>query len=137
MRTAVAVALLAAVALAGYGLGVLIWGAEAVVPAGLGLAITLPLAAVSLVLVKVVWGLRPDAGPVAVVAGTFLRMAWAMGVVAVLRGPAAEFGTTPQAIANWTAGLYVLTLAAEAALLWWLLADRPAREVTGDDPTPR
>lgn len=137
MRTAVAVALLAAVALAGYGFGVLIWGTQAVVPAGLGLAITLPMAAVSLVLVTLVWRVRPDAGPVAVVAGTFLRMAWALAAVAVLRRPAAELGTTPEAIANWTAGLYVLTLAAEAILLWWLLADRPAREVTGDDPTPR
>ena len=137
MRTAVAVALLAAAAVAGFGLGVLIRGTQAAVPAGLGLAITLPVAAVSLVLVTRVWQFRPDAGPVAVVAGTGLRMVWAMGVVFVLRGPAAELGTTPEAIANWTAALYVWTLAAETLLLWWLLADRPAREVTGDDPTPR
>lgn len=137
MRTAVAVALLAAAALAGFGLGVLIWGAEAVVPAGLGLAITLPVAVVSLLLVAFVWRFRPVAGPAAVLAGTLLRMVWAVGLVAALRGRAAEFGTTPTALANWTTGLYVLTLAAETLLLCWLLADRPAREVTGDDPTSR
>lgn len=149
MRSAVPVALLAGVAFAGFGVGLAIWGTGAIVPAALGLAITLPTAAVTLVLVRIVWHLRPDAGPVAVVVGTFLRMVWAAGVVFVLRGRAAEFGTTPEAIANWTAGMYVLTLAAEAALLWRLLGDRqespfaPRKgverrpEVTGDAPTPR
>lgn len=137
MRAAVPVALLTIVSLAGFGVGLAVGGIEVVVPATFGLAITLPTAAATLLLIRFVWRLRPDAGPVAVVTGTFLRMVWAAAVVFVLRGWAADFGTTPEAIANWTAGMYVLTLAAETGLLWWLLADRPAREVTGDDATPR
>jgi hypothetical protein len=136
VRAAAPIAWLVVVALSGFGVGLAIWGIEAVVPATLGLAITLPTAAVTLHLIRFVWRLRPDAGPVAVVTGTFLRMVWAAAVVFVLRGRAADFGTTPEAIANWTAGMYVLTLATETFLLWRLLADRPTREVTGDDATP-
>jgi hypothetical protein len=74
---------------------------------------------------------------VVALSATFVRMVWAVGVVAVLQGRAAEIGTTPVALAQWTAGFYVLTLAAETALLWRLLGSpvEPRRQ-PGDGPTP-
>jgi hypothetical protein len=124
VRAVLAVALLVATALMGYGVGLVIWGTGATVPASIGLAITLPTAVTTLVLIRAAGRLRPDAGPVAVMAGTFLRMIVAVGAVVALRNLAAGLGTTPDAIANWTVGFYVLTLAAETGLLWWLSADR-------------
>ena len=138
MRVVTAVFCLTAVAVTSYGVALGVGGEPVVVPATLGLAITLPPTLATLLAVVRVSQWKPDAGPVIVLAGTFLRMVWAVGVVAVLQGRATAFGTTSTAIAQWTTGFYLLTLAAETALLWRLLS-QPGRPsgVTGHTPSPR
>lgn len=109
----------------------LLLGGQAV-PATLAVCITVPPTVVTLIgVVRVSTTARPAFGPVAALTATFVRMVWAVGVVAFLMPRAAEFETTPEALAQWTAGFYVLTLAVETALLWWLLSQTEAK------PTPK
>lgn len=101
--------------------------------ATLGLSVTLPPAAMTLLAVVKVCRRWPDAGPMIVMAGTFFRMAVAVGCVAVMQDRAKELGTTSAALTQWTTGFYLLTLALETGLLWGLL-DRPVREPTHEPP---
>ena len=138
VRVVAAGVVLTSVAVAGYGAAIVARGESVVVPATLGLAITFPPTLITLIAVVRVAQWKPEAGPVMVLAATFLRMVWALGVVAVLQGRAVTFGTTSTAIAQWTTGFYLLTLATETALLWRLLSllDRPSG-VTGNAPSSR
>ena len=123
MRTRTAAVVLPLVAFAGFAAALVFGGGPVAVPAALALAITLPLAIATLVFTGLFCRIRPNLGPIAVLAGTFLRMIWSLGAVALLRSRAVEFGTTPDAIAQWTAGFYVLTLAVETLLLWGILSN--------------
>ncbi len=107
-------------------------GGEAVTPAILAVAITLPPAVATLLAVVKVSRRWPHAGPTVVMAGTFFRMIAAVGFVAVLNDRATELGTTPTALAQWTTGFYLLTLVAETGLLYGMLS-RPS-EGTGNEP---
>lgn len=112
----------------------LLLGGEAV-PTTLAVCITVPPTVATLIGVVKISAARPAFGPVAALSATFVRMVWAVGVVAALQGRAAEFETTPTALAQWTTGFYLLTLATETALLWRLLG-RPAgpTKEPGDGP---
>lgn len=64
--------------------------------------------------------------------GTFVRMAVAVGCVAVLQGRAADYGTTAEALGQWTTGFYLLTLVLESAVL----CRRLGRQLTGASNEP-
>lgn len=122
----------------------LVWGAVllsagevAKNAATLAVAITLPPAVTTMLAVVTVSRRWATAGPPIVMVGTFLRMGAAVGAVALLSDRAAEFGTTAAGLSEWTTGFYLLTLALETGLLWWLLsgADRKPVEVRADGPT--
>lgn len=106
-------------------------GEPSATPATLGVAITLPPAVATLLAVVKVSRRWPEAGPAVVTAGTFFRMAAAVGFVAALGGRAEGLGTTSEALGQWTTGFYLLTLVLETALLYGLLS-RP--EGAKDDP---
>ena len=109
-------------------------GREAISPATLAVAITLPPAVATFLAVARACQRWPAAGPTVVMIGTFFRMVVAVGFVAVLRERAAEFGTTPTALAEWTTGFYLITLTAETALLFRLLSrPEPAAPRANDE----
>ena len=114
-------------------------GEEAKNAATLAMVITLPPAVTTLLAVVTVSRRWATAGPPIVMVGTFLRMGAAVGAVALLNDRAAEFGTTASALSEWTTGFYLLTLAIETGLLWWLLSGagqtRVPVEVRPDGPT--
>lgn len=112
----------------GAAAGVGEWGV--LVPAALGVAITLPPSVATLVGVVKVAAVKPDVVPIAALAATFLRMIWAIGVVALLQSRAVGFDTTAEAIAGWTTASYLFTLFVETALLWRMLA-RPGGVTDG------
>jgi hypothetical protein len=60
-------------------------------------------------------------------AATGMRMAWAAVAVSVLGTPVESLGIPRRALAEWTVGLYLVTLALETAVLWGRLSrtDRP------------
>lgn len=107
---------------------------EATSPACLAVAITLPPAVVTyLVIVRVV-RLWPLAGPAVVILGTGFRMLVTVAFLVLLRGRATEFGATPTALAQWTTGFYLLTLALETGLLSGVLT-RSTEAATNGPPT--
>ncbi len=100
----------------------LVFGGEAVVtPVLIGLFVTLPLALATLVGSIWICQLKPEFGPAVILGATFLRMVWSVGAVAWLQNQAEELGTTPTALARWTAAFYIGTLVVEALLLWAIL----------------
>jgi hypothetical protein len=80
----------------------------------------------------------PEVGPTVLMAAAAVRMGWAVLAVFLLAGLAPGWGTTPTAVAEWTTGFYLLTLAAESALLIRRL-DRPIGPPTRgrDEPAGR
>lgn len=86
--------------------------------AKLAVAVTLPAAAVTLMAVLRVWRLKPEVGPAVVMAGTFIRMAVAVGAVVLLSDRATEFGTTADDLRLWATVFYLLTLMIETGLLY-------------------
>ncbi len=135
LRLWTAVVLLLAVVTVCYAAALLLGGQ--VVPATLAVCITVPPTVLTLIGVVRVSAARPAFGPVVALTATFVRMVWAVGVVAFLTPRAADYETTPEALAQWTAGFYVLTLAAETALLWRLLGREAAAKKEPDDgPAP-
>ena len=90
--------------------------------ATLAVAITLPPAVATFLAVVKACRRWPTAGPTVVMIGTFFRMIVALAFVAALRGRTAEFGTTPDALAQWTTGFYLLTLILETGLLYSILS---------------
>jgi hypothetical protein len=125
------VIILLTVALACYA-AVLVVGREWVVPATLAVCITVPTTIATLIGVVKVSTARPTFGPVAALSATFVRMVWAVAVVAVLQSRAADFGTTPTALARWTTAFYLLTLSVETGLLWRLLRPAGPQGAPGD-----
>ena len=109
-------------------------GGEAISPAVLAVAITLPPAVATFLAVVRVVRRWPLSGPAVVMVGTGFRMVVAVVFVALLRGKAAEFGTTPTALAQWTTGFYLLTLVAETVLLYRLLSG-PSEGKANEPPT--
>ncbi len=107
--------------LASYGVAVAV-APTATLPAAYGLGITLPPALVSLTAVVVVAERWPLAGPTAVIAGTGLRMAWALVAVSLLGRTVEKVGIPRDSLAEWTCGFYLVTLALETAALWGRLA---------------
>jgi len=105
----------------------------ATVASSLAVAITLPPAVATFL--AVVRGCRmwPGAGPTIVMAGTFFRMMAAVACVAILNDRAAEFGTTPTALARWTTGFYLLTLALETGFLYSTIS-RSAEGASNEPP---
>lgn len=103
-------------------------GGQTVVPACLAVALTLPPAVVTLLATAFVSRRRPLAGPPVVMLGTGFRMLVTVAMVVLLRGRAADFGTTATALARWTTGFYLLTLALETVLLAGLLTSPPAED---------
>lgn len=87
------------------------------VAAAVGFAICLPPAVLTYRLAVRICRVRPDLGPVALMAGSGLRMAWAVGMVFLVADRATEWGTRPTTVANFTTGAYLLTLAGETAAL--------------------
>jgi hypothetical protein len=136
LRLWTAVVILLAVVSVCYAAALLLGGQA--VPATLAVCITVPPTVVTLIgVVKVSTTARPAFGPVAALTATFVRMIWAVGVVAFLTPRAAEFETTPTALAQWTTGFYLLTLAVETALLWRLLGRaEPKAKGPDDGPAP-
>jgi hypothetical protein len=122
VRVFTAIALLTAVPIIILGVGVAIVGESAKIPATIGLAITLPQSILTFLAVVRVSRWKPEAGPVVVLAGTSLRMVWAVGVIAFLQSRNEAFGSTMTLISQWTTGFYLLTLAFETGLLWKLLS---------------
>ncbi len=106
----------------------------ATVASSLAVAITLPPAAATFL--AVVRGCRmwPGAGPTIVMAGTFFRMMAAVAGVAILNDRAAEFGTTPTALARWTTGFYLLTLTIETGFLYSIISRPTETEGARDEP---
>lgn len=90
--------------------------------AKLAVVVTLPAAAVTLMSVLKVWRLKPEVGPAVVMAGTFVRMAVAVGAVVVLSDRATEFRTTPDDLRLWATIFYLLTLILETGLLYIVLS---------------
>lgn len=135
MRLRTAVIILLAVVLACYAV-VLAGGAEWIVPATLAVCITVPTTIATLIGVVKVSTARPTFGPVVALSATFVRMVWAVGVVAVLYNRADDFGTTPTALARWTTGFYLLTLLVETVLLWRLLNPAAGPRGTPGDGKP-
>lgn len=86
-------------------------------PAAIGLLVCLPAAAVTLVVIGKVAKRLPEFGPVAVVAGTGLRLCWAVGWVALVGDLAESWGTTRGRVAEWVTAFYLVTLAFEVGLL--------------------
>jgi hypothetical protein len=107
-----------------------VWGTEAAPRAAWGLALTLPPAILTQSAVGLLARRHPEAGPTAVMAGTGLRMGWAVVAVSVLGGPVEKLGIPRQSLAEWTCGFYLVTLALETAALWGLLA-RPGAPKAG------
>ena len=100
--------------------------------ASLAVAITLPPAVATFLAVVRGCRLWPGAGPTIVMAGTFFRMMVAVAGVALLNDRAAEFGTTPTALARWTTGFYLLTLVIETVLLYSIISQ--SAEGARDEP---
>jgi hypothetical protein len=119
LRTAVIIVL--AVTLACYAVA-LVGSGGWIVPATLAVCITVPTTIATLIGVVKVSAARPAFGPMVALSATFLRMVWAVGVVALLYNRAADFGTTPTDLARWTTGFYLLTLFVETVLLWRVLS---------------
>lgn len=90
-----------------------------------GLAVCVPPAVVTYRIAVAVCRRWPEAGPTVLMAATAVRMGWAVVAVFTLAPRAPAWGTTPTAVAEWTTGFYLLTLAAESALLVRRL-NRPA-----------
>jgi len=109
-------------------------GSEAITPACLAVAITLPPAVATLLAVIRVVRQWPLAGPAVVMLGTGFRMLVTVAFLVLLRGRAAEFGTTPTALGQWTTGFYLLTLTLETGLLSGVLG-RTAEGAKNGPPT--
>jgi hypothetical protein len=92
--------------------------------ASAGLAVVLPPAVLTLVLVDAVGRRQPQAGPAAAMVATGMRMGWAVVAVSVLGTPAESVGIPRQSLADWACGFYLVTLALDTAVLWGRL-DRP------------
>ena len=122
-------------AVSGLGLGGVfsLSGSEHRVPAALGMAIVLPPALFSMLAVLMVAKRWPQLGITVIVAGTLLRLGWAMVAVAALGKSAELRETTPSALAGWTTAFYLLLLATETALLWGNLNGGEAGRRTGSD----
>lgn len=135
MRLWTAVIILLAVALACYAV-VLAGGGEWIVPATLAVCITVPTTIATLIGVVKVSTARPTLGPVVALSATFVRMVWAVAVVAVLYSRATDFETTPTALARWTTAFYLLTLLVETVLLWRLLSPTAGPRGTPSNGTP-
>jgi hypothetical protein len=103
--------------------------------AGLALAIVLPPALMTMGFTAAVSRRWPQLGITTVLAGTGLRMLWALVLVARLGKNAERYGTTSTALAEWTTGFYLMTLLLETVLLGWLL-NASAKPVAPTTPTP-
>lgn len=110
-------------------------GGPQYLPATIGLLVCLPAAAVTLVVVE--WGARrlPEFGPVIVVAGTGLRLCWAVGWVALVGDLAESWGTTRGRVAEWVTAFYLVTLALEVGLLVRRLSAQPPQPSATHDGT--
>jgi hypothetical protein len=81
------------------------------------LLVCLPPAVVTLAVVGRVARRWPEFGPVVIVAGTGLRLCWAVVAVALLGERAESWGTTRGRVAEWVTAFYLVTLAFETGLL--------------------
>jgi len=121
--------LIVLLAVSGLGLGIafLLPGEQNRVPAILGLAIVLPPAMFSMLAVGTIAKRWPQLGVTVIVAGTGLRLGWAVVAVAALGNKVERWNTTPEALANGTTAYYLLLLATETVLLWRMIDGGHAR----------
>jgi hypothetical protein len=117
------VTILAAGSVVASGVGLVVAGWQGWTWPGAGLAVAaatgvcLPAAVATLLLAEAVRRQTPQFGPVAVLAGTAVRMVVAVVGVVLLAGEVSRHGTPRDQFARWVAYSYVVTLAIECGLL--------------------
>lgn len=94
----------------------------------IGLVICIPPAVLTYRLAVQVCRLRPELGPVVLMAGSAVRMAWAVGAVFLVADRTAGWGTDPTSVANYTTVAYLFTLTVETAALVGRLSEPRAAD---------